>query len=328
MPLPPRSPDAVSLDLLASVAATGSLGRAAELHGISQPAASLRIRALERVLGVTLLERSARGSRLTAAGSAVVNWADPVLEGMQALVAGVEALRERRERLRVSASMTVAEYLLPGWLVALRRRRPEVTIALHVDNSEQVATEVREGRARVGFIESARMPAGLRHQTIDDDVLVVVVAPGHRWAARRRPLPPDELAATPLVSRERGSGTRDVLEEALSARGLTPSTVVELASTTAIKAAVMGGVGPAVLSRLAVTNELAGGGLVEVPLGDLRLCRPLSAVWHPDRGLDADARTLVEVATLRAAQVVERPTTGAGSVVDASEPYQKASPKL
>ena len=115
MTLPDRVADLTPFDLLLSVARLGSVGRAAQAHGISQPAASTRIRRLERRLGVTLVERSPHGSRLTPHGELVAGWAQAAVDAAAALEAGITSLRERGEAvLRVAASMTVAEYLLPG----------------------------------------------------------------------------------------------------------------------------------------------------------------------------------------------------------------------
>ena len=123
MPLPPRVSDLTGYDLLLSVARLGSLGRAAAEHGISQPAASARIRHLEGQLGLALIDRSPRGSTLTPAGALVADWAQAVADAAAALDAGVTALRREREsKLRVAASMTVAEYLLPVADRAARRR--------------------------------------------------------------------------------------------------------------------------------------------------------------------------------------------------------------
>ncbi|HET6795004.1 MAG TPA: LysR family transcriptional regulator [Acidimicrobiales bacterium] len=314
MALPPRTPELTSRDLLSSVAETGSLGQAANRHGISQPAASLRIRSLERQLGVKLLERAPTGSRLTPAGTAVVDWAAPVLAGAQALVAGVEALRSEGHQLRVAASMTVAEYLMPNWLVALRRSRPDLSVALAVANSERVTAGVLEGAHELGFIEGPVAPAGLRHRTVGTDRLVVVAPPTHPWTRRRRPLSAPELASTPLVSRERGSGTREALEAAVASVGLElAAPVVELASTTAIKAAVAAGAGPAVLSLLAVASDLSAGRVVVVRTDErLALARPLRAVWSPDRPLDEGAAALVA----RAGRQATAPT---GATPDGAE---------
>src|ERR1700760_1284493 len=121
MPLPPRAPDLASLDLLLSVAQAGSLGGAARAHGMSQQAASERIRRLEQLLGVQVLRRSRHGSKLTPAGVLVVDWAAQLTELAAGMEASIAALREERAaHLKVAASLTVAEYLIPRWLVTLR----------------------------------------------------------------------------------------------------------------------------------------------------------------------------------------------------------------
>src|SRR6201996_2328249 len=131
MSLPSRGSDLMPFDLLLSVARLGSLGLAAAEHGISQPAASTRIRRLERQLGVSLIERSPRGSRLTPDGKLVAEWAQAAIDAAAALDAGVTSLRVRSDAvLRVAASMTVAEYLLPGWLTTLRSRDPQTAVSL------------------------------------------------------------------------------------------------------------------------------------------------------------------------------------------------------
>ncbi len=218
MPLPPRVSDLTGFDLLLSVARLGSLGRAAAEHGISQPAASARIRHLEGQLSLALIDRSPRGSTLTPAGALVADWAQAVADAAAALDAGVTALRREREsRLRVAASMTVAEYLLPAWLTALRAAGSGAAVALSAVNSAEVAEAVRTGAADICFVEAPGVPDGLRAGPVGQDTLTVVVAPSHPWVRRRSGVPPAELAATALVSRESGSGTRGFLEQALRA---------------------------------------------------------------------------------------------------------------
>ncbi|MER5185236.1 LysR substrate-binding domain-containing protein [Streptomyces sp. NPDC002896] len=345
MGLPPGTPELKVLDLLVSVAETGSLGQAAARHGISQPAASMRISALERQLRLVLLERGPTGSRLTPAGSAVVDWAMPVLDAARALVGGVAALHaDQQGRLRVAASMTIADHRVPGWLIALRARLPDVRVALRVGNSSQVADMVRSHEAEIGFVEGPRAPHGLRSRAIADDELVLVVAPGHPWAKRRKPLPLRALAATPLIVREQGSGTRDAVWEILrrsaeaaplslpappstpvsstwaqsgaSAAGPRPGRAArsapvapdsraepappaaELGSTTAIKSAVSAGDAPAVLSRLAVSAELADRRLISVPVEEPALLRrQFRAVWLRETPPAGPAATLLALAS-------------------------------
>ncbi|WP_329311052.1 LysR family transcriptional regulator [Streptomyces sp. NBC_01262] len=301
MGLPSETPELRVLDLLVSVAETGSLGQAAGRHGISQPAASMRISALERRLRLVLLERGPTGSRLTPAGSAVVEWALPVLDAARALVSGVAALHADQEgRLRVAASMTIADHRVPGWLMALRSAAPQVRVALRVGNSSQVADMVRRREADLGFVEGPRAPTGLRSRPVGDDELVVVVAPGHPWARRRQPLTLGTLAATPLILREQGSGTRDAVWELLRRAGEPAQPAAELGSTAAIKAAVTAGEAPAVLSRLVVSAELHDGRLAAVPLAEPALLRrQFRAVWLRETPPAGPAATLLALVTRR-----------------------------
>jgi DNA-binding transcriptional LysR family regulator len=296
--LPPSTPDLIALDLLDSVAELGSLGRAASRHRMSQPAVSMRMSQLERRLGLTLMERSPTGARLTPAGERVVALSRRVLSEARDLMAGVEALvAEASSHLRVAASLTVAEYLLPGWLAALHRRSPDAILAVEVTNSARVVARVREQHADVGFVEGHQLsPGAMKTVVVRTDHLVMVVDPSHPWAHRRSPVTGAELAAAELIVREPGSGTRQVLEDALGAFGGLRFHL-ELGSTAAILAAARRGEGPAVLSALAIADDLDAGRLVAVPTEGVRLTRSLRAVWHADRPLPSLARDLLSIAS-------------------------------
>ncbi|MBC3193089.1 LysR family transcriptional regulator [Pseudonocardia sp. C8] len=274
-------PDVGSLRLLVLVARRGSISAAAGESALSQPAVSKRLTALERELGVRLLHRSRRGSVLTEAGELVSGWAERVLDELSVLVEGTRALRrEAAGQLTVAASLTVAEHLLPIWLGELRRSDPDLHVGLQVTNSTRVCELTRDQLVDVGFIESPHGSTGLRSRVVARDRLVLVVAPGHRWTRRRRPVDVAELAGTPIISRERGSGTRETLERAVARAGhrLVPP-LLELGSSTAIRSTVLGGGGPAVLSELVVGGDLATRALVEVPTEGIDLSRVLRAVW-------------------------------------------------
>ncbi|GAA1232189.1 LysR family transcriptional regulator [Prauserella halophila] len=290
-------PDVESLRLLVLVGEHGSLTTAAERTGTTQPAASKRISALERRLGLRLLDRSHTGSALTADGRLVCSWADRVIEDVNRLVEGARALRrERSAQLSLAASLTVAEHLLPTWIGDLRRQLPDLHVGLQVLNSTRVCELARHGEIDLGFIESPRRLRELRSQTVARDRLVLVVAPGHPWARRRTPIGAAELAATPLITREIGSGTRDTAEQALLTAGLTPAEpLLELGSTAAVRSSVATGTGPALLSELVLAPELAAGSLREVATTGVELQRTLRAVWHPEAtpsGASADLLAL------------------------------------
>ena len=309
MPLSSHVPDLAALELLLEVARTGSIGAAARVHGVSQQAASARLAGLERQVGLSVLERRATGSSLTDAGRAFVAWADRVVAAAGELDDAVAALRrEGAARLRVAASMTIAEHLVPRWLAALRGQTPPgagpTTVTLTATNSDAVAELVRSHVVDLGFVEGPDAPAGLEQRVIATDHLVLVVPPGHPWAGRRRQVTAAELAATPLVAREAGSGTRQALETALRT-ALGPGTplappAMEFGTATAVREAVRAGLGPAVLSDLAVGVDLADGRLAAVRVPGLLLTRRLRAVWAGSASLPAGpARDLLALAARR-----------------------------
>lgn len=289
-------PDLKVLELLVAVSLKGSLGAAARSVGMAQPNASRALSQLEKSLNLALLERTPRGSRLTPAGAVVVDWSRSVLEAAERLLSGSAALRsEQLSHVAVGASMTVAEHLMPLWLGELRRRQPDVEIRLEVANSAEIFERVAAGAYDVGFVESRSVPAGLACSTVATDRLVLVVSAEHRWAARRSPVEAAELAAERLVVREPGSGTRSVLDDALAPYERAEP-LLELNSNAAVKISVAAGVGPAVLSGLAVEAALRTGELRAVPVAGVDLRRKLRAVWTAGRRLSDPAAELVHLA--------------------------------
>ena len=288
VPLSDRVPDLAALEMLLAVAHTGSLNAASRELGITQQAVSARVRSAEAQAGVALIARTPRGSSLTPEGVVVAEWAARLLAVARELDAGLAAFRtDHQTRLRVSASLTIAEQLLPGWLVSLQADarhsgQPAPQIVLTAANSDTVTRQVRAGQADLGFVEGPARPKGLRSRVIGHDELVVIVRPDHPWARRRQPLEPAELAAASIVSREEGSGTRGVLTAALSAALGTRVTVpvaLALSTTAAVRSAVLAGAGPAVLSELTVAEDISARRLARVPVAGVNLRRSLRAIW-------------------------------------------------
>ncbi|WP_084078131.1 LysR family transcriptional regulator [Demequina sp. NBRC 110057] len=291
-------PSLEELRMLLAVQRQGSLTAAAEDLGVTQQAVSQRMRTLERRLGLNLLERSARGSTLTSHGRLIADWARGVIDQVEALTAAAAALREDRDaQLSVAASMTIAEHLMPRWLVAGRARGVQARLELAAVNSASVVDRIRAGEAELGFIESPDVPRRLASRAIGADEVVVVVAPGHPWSRRTR-VGADEVARTALILREEGSGTRVTLERALAASGLTLAPpAAELSTTAAIRAVVMAGTGAAAVSELAVRDDLASGALVRVPVDGPPLTRHFTAVWDGSRALSPAGAGFLELAT-------------------------------
>lgn len=197
------------------------------------------------------------------------------------------------------ASQTVAEHLLPGWIAGWQHAAggagaggasphdPSLGetrgISVAVGNTTEVLAAARGGEVDLGFIEGPGAPPGLNSVVVAHDDLVLVVAPQHPWAARSR-VRAEELAATPLVARESGSGTRVALRRALAPLDVAPP-ALELASNAAVRVSAAAGTAPAVLSRLAVDDALRAGTIVEVGVDGVDLTRNLRAVWAGPRRL-------------------------------------------
>lgn len=293
--------DLGGIDLLLAAIRLNSISAAAREARISQPAATQRLRTLERHLGIRLLDRTTSGTYPTAAGQEVARLASRVVDAVAEFDAGLEPLRDRsaRRAIRIAASLTVAECLVPRWLEHLRAAgdRP---VELIVVNSDAVVRAVVGADADLGFVETPRRLTGVRSIEVGGDRLVVVVGRSHPWTRRRQPLRAEQLAATTLLLREEGSGTRDALEAALASAGLRLAPPLEThASTVTLKSACASGAGACVLSELAVSAELQNGVLHEVPVEGLDLRRIFRAIWRQGSN-DAELRQL-----LRLIQVLE-----------------------
>lgn len=293
-------PNLDDLALLVLVAETGSIGQAAARRRVGQPSVSRRMAALERHLGVRVLQRTPRGSSLTPAGRALVDWAIVLLSAAEDFSRSVSTLRASAAdeggaagTLLAGVSMTLAEHLAPMWIAELQRASvaPVPTVSFTVANSTEVSALVENGDLEIGFMESPTVRVALRTSTFGVDRLTVAVAPQHRWAKQSPDL--DEFANTPLLVREVGSGTRETLEQALVERGLCLRPALEMASNTALRAAAVAGMGPVVLSDLALTAEVSEGRLVPVGVSGLELSRPFTAAWRRRGGLSPGARALL-----------------------------------
>lgn len=293
--------DLGALRALTLVAEERSMSAVSARLGVSQQAVSLRIRQLERQLGVRLLTRSARGSTPTPAGELVVGWAAGLLSAADELAHAVDTLRaDRASTARVAASLTVAEYFIPDWIARWRDELGDAcpAVQLTAENSGAVVDAIREGSADLGFIESPVVPHDLSSVTVAHDRVELVVQHDHPWAASAV-VSAREVARTPLVLREMGSGTREAFENALAEAGhpLAVQPAAVLSTTLEVRSALIGGVGPGALSSLAVAEDIRAGRLVRVRIRGVRIVRPLTAVWaslprhvRPLRGLLEPAR--------------------------------------
>lgn len=244
----------------------GSLGRAASAMAISQPALSKRMRELELFAGGPLLERSPRGVRPTTSGERLYREARALLTRADHVERVLDGLRGARTPVRLAASHTIAEYLLPEPLSEYRERLGHgFALELVAANSSVVRDLVREGRADVGLAAATAGEAldqALTSVELADDEVMVAVAAGHPWA-HSHVVSLQEFLATPMVMRDPSANTRQVVDAALRARGLEMAPpLAEVGSTGAALAAAVSGRAAAVLSERAIRAGEVGGGLL------------------------------------------------------------------
>jgi len=279
-----------SHDLAAFVAAveTGTVHGAAEALNLTQSAATKRIATLERVLGVQLLERGKRGVAPTELGRLLYPQARHALDALAAAERAVREGAAGSARLRLVASWTIGEFLVPTWLAEFRAGGRDGHVELHVRNSHEVLRDLSDGMAEIGFVEGNDPLHDVDILVLVRDEIVVVVAADHPWA-RRPSVGVDDLQREPYVTREAGSGTRAVAETALARHGVTLDSTAELASTQSLKRVVLSG-GFTLVSRLTVQDEQRAGTLAAVRVRGVDLRRDLCAVRTSGVALPHPAR--------------------------------------
>ncbi|MBL5973361.1 MAG: LysR family transcriptional regulator [Candidatus Leucobacter sulfamidivorax] len=300
------SPTFVELQHFEAAVRNGSLSRAAKELGVSQQAVSYRVRSLERMLGLELIQRSPFGVAPTEVGATVLGETQEVLAAVLRLDTTASRLRgdSAAPSLSVGASQTIAAHLLPGWIVGLRRRQERAglvatAVGLRTANSEEIIAMVRAGSIDVGFIEQPEPPRDLGSAVVQRDRMIVAVATDHPWSVRTE-IPLVELADLPLVSREPGSGTRAAYEDAVrTALGRAAAQpVVSLATEAAVRSAVALNVAPAVLSELTVRDDVHLDRLRALAITPQEITRPFTAIWRGSkRNLTGVAQALISVAS-------------------------------
>jgi DNA-binding transcriptional LysR family regulator len=266
------------LRVFRAVCETNSITAAARSLRISQPAASKQLAELQQALGVSLVERESRGVRLTAAGEVLGRHARRLFQEERAAEAAVRALLGLElGHLAVGASTTIGNYIVPALFGALHTAHPGVTLQLEIGNAASIQEQLLEGKLDLGLSEGRIASEALRVEVFAHDEMVLIVAPDHPLSRSTSgpTISPERLRELPLIVREHGSGTREVVEDALAQRGISLTPAMSLGSTEAIKNAVAEGVGVAFVSHLTVALELSSGRLRSLSLQDASIRRDL-----------------------------------------------------
>jgi DNA-binding transcriptional LysR family regulator len=260
------------LELFCHVYKARSFSRAARDLGLTQPTISAHMKDFEEQLGAALFNRLGREIEPTAAGRLLYEQALPMMALKRDVMGRMAQFLDRIEGdLLIGASTVPGEYLLPGLLAAFHAAHPGVLARLRISDTAAAIGALRQGEIEMAMVGGTSTDVDLVFEPFANDRLVLVVPARRPWTARRE-VSLRQLAELPLLLREAGSGTRTVLEQALTQRGRTPPAlrvVAELGSTTAIKEAVKQGHGVSFISALAVASERAAGRLRVLPVRGL-----------------------------------------------------------
>ena len=263
------------LRLFLALADTGSVSAAARAMHVTQPTASMQLREISESVGLPLYEVISRKVYLTEAGRQLARTARAIVDEWERFGQTVNAMQGlTRGRLRV-AVVSTAKYFVPRLLGSFCERHPGIDISLEVLNRDGVVQRLRENRDDLYVMSMPPQDVDLEDQTFLANPLVMIASAGHPLATRQR-LPLKALAGERLILRERGSGTRLATDRFLEAQGFEPQNWLELGSNEAIKEAVAGHLGVAVISRHAIKSEDLERDLCLLPVTGL----PIRSQWH------------------------------------------------
>ncbi len=273
------------LQVFHTVARLLSFTKAAESLHMTQPAVTFQVRQLEEYFNTRLFDRTHNRISLTEAGQRVYQYADRIFSLYAEMENSVRDLTgEVSGVLLLGASTTIAEYMLPALLGDFKAKYPEVSIRLQVANTDGIVSMVENNVIDLGVVEAPVSNKNLVVETCRMDQMVLIVPPGHELASENS-VPITELTRYPYICREEGSGTREVMLEAMAVAGANPADlniVMELGSPEAVKGAVEAGMGVSILSRATIDKELKLGSLIAINL-EQHIERPFSFVHQKQK---------------------------------------------
>jgi DNA-binding transcriptional LysR family regulator len=311
------------LKVFRAVAENSSFRKAGEELYLTQPAVTQQIKALEEDLGVQLFDRTGTRIELTSAGSLLLRYVlqiDKLLGRAEQAISALDG--KGGGELHIGVSTTISQYVLPRMLRQFRKEHPKIRLLVRSGNTEQIVDALVEQQVSLGLIEGPSRRRDLRTEPFLDDELVLIVPGSHEWAEQSSVSCAD-LKDAPLLMRERGSGSRRVIESALVAGGLklkSLNVTMDLDSTEAIKSAVESGLGVGFVSRWAIGNEIRLGLLKTVSVAGLHILRKFTLVYpsglEPQGPAGAFRRFALEGKNVGSLQpdTLRRARTPAGSV--------------
>jgi len=286
------------LEIFVAIAQSGSTTAASNQIALSQSATSAALNDLEAMLRARVFDRVGKRLVLNESGRALLPQARGILDAARTIErqfgVGVDAPAAGPVHLRLGASTTIGNYLLPAHIARYRQERPDATVDVQIGNTQAIAEAVARFEVDIGFVEGPCNVPDLRVEPWQDDALGIVCAPHHALARAGAPCDVAMLREATWLLRERGSGTRTVVEQELLPWLNHFAQVLHLGSTEAIKQAAASGLGLSCLSLCAVQDMLALGRLVVLPTTLPPLTRRFTLISHKAKSWSGAMRAFLE----------------------------------
>ena len=269
------------LKVFCTVAETKSFSKTSEIIHLTQPAVSLQVQALEDIYETRLFDRTSGSISLTTSGEVLYKYAKDIL--------ALYALAEKdiskitglvKGSIKIGAGTTFGNHILPSIIVDFKNTHPKIEIDVFIGNTKRIMDLLHSGAVDVGIVGEVPSKSKVVVEPIMSDELYLIVPPQHAWA-KKKVVPILDILKEPIVFREEGSGTRQVIEKYLVDNGINLSELqiaVILGSTSSIKEAVERGMGVSVVSKWAIRKELQQGHLKAIAPKEGKIAREFSLV--------------------------------------------------
>ncbi len=271
--------------LFSQVVEKGSFSEVARINYLSQPAVTRKMNQMEEKYGTLLFDRTAGNIRLTGAGEILYSYAKVIVEYDKQSLDAVRLFLGKQDKLiRIGASLTIGEYLLPSMLGGFNKKYKETKFSVIIGNTPFILSSLANYKIDIALVESEVSVEGFQMEEFSKDELILVISSEHHWSDKKV-ITLDELIGEKIIWREKDSGMRLMIEQAFIAKDVLNSmkNTMELGSIQSIKSAVEANLGVSLLPRITVKKELSYGTLREVNIKDFTLKRNLWMVEKPQR---------------------------------------------
>ncbi|WP_121614658.1 selenium metabolism-associated LysR family transcriptional regulator [Virgibacillus halodenitrificans] len=279
-----------------AVAEKKSFSEAARILFVTQPTITSQIKALEEELNTKLFERTTKKVKMTQSAKILLQHAKEIVRLSDLAKKEIQDIEETTYgELGIGCSFTIGEYILPSFLKKFKDLYPLIQMRMEISNSDRIVTHIKDQIIDVGLIETPMDDPRIMIEPFLEDELILITAPN--YFDNEDEITLEQLKNVPLITRERGSGTRAVVNQYLKQAGVTMddlNVVMELGSTEAIKSAVESGLGVSIISKNAIVKEKQFNLLTSYSVKDLSFYRYFYIAFRKDQVLKSTVDLFID----------------------------------